>query len=199
MKTSSLNRFERRKKQTQGQLKQAVIELVQEKGYDNITIQDITDRADLARATFYLYYKNKEEIVWEAIRDEWDKLDQELNKGYAPDQSFDEYPGLLASFQQASAQRDFYKIVFGSNGSAALIRRMEAYLAAEVEREIKERHILGLFADLPPVLVAQFIIGASVRLMVWWLETPNSYSVEQMASMLYKMVHHVNPPGNNDT
>jgi len=193
MGTSALTRFERRKQRTRGQLKQAAIEMVREKGYDNITIQDITNRADLGRATFYLYYKDKEEIVWEAIRDEWDRVDRDLNKDYSPYQTFDEYPGLVASFQQAAAQRDLYKIMFGSSGSAALIRRMEAYLAAEVEREIKQRHILGLFSNLPPVLVAQFIIGAGVRLMVWWIETPNEYSVEKMASMLYEMIHHAKP------
>ncbi len=191
--TTPQNRFERRKQRTRSQLQRAAIELVLEKGYDNITIQNITDRADFGRATFYLYYKDKEEIVWKAIQEEWDRIDRELNKGYSPYQTFDEYPGLVAVFQQADAQRSFYKIVFGSSGSAALIRRMEAYLAAEVEREIKQRQILGVFSSLPPVLVSQFVIGACVRLFVWWIETPNKYNAKQMATMLYEMLHHTKP------
>jgi len=183
------NRFERRKQHTRQQLKQAGIALVLEKGYDALTIQDITDRADVARATFYLYYKDKEEIVWEAIQEQWDVVVRELRKHFSVYQVFDEYPGLIASFQLVAAQREFYKIVFGSRGSAALIRRKEAYLAAAIEHEIKHQKLQTSFSHLPPEIVAQFIIGAGVRLMVWWIETPNDYSVEQMASMIYAMLH----------
>ena len=187
------NRFERRKQRTREQLKQAAIELVLEKGYDNLTIQNIADRADLARATFYLYYKDKEEIVWAAIQDQWDTVVRELRKHYSLYQTFDEYPGIVATFQLAAAHRDFYKIVFGSAGSGALIRRKEMYLAAAIERDLEQQTLQAPFSHLPPELVAQFIIGAGVRLMVWWIETPNDYGVDQMASILYEMIHHAKP------
>src|SRR5690242_7433215 len=93
------NRFERRKQRTREQLKRAAIDLVLEKGYDSLTIQDITDRADVARATFYLYYKDKEEIVWAAIQDQWDTVVRELRQHYSLYQTFDEYPGIVATFQ----------------------------------------------------------------------------------------------------
>ena len=40
-----------------------------EKGYEAVTIQDITDRADLGRGTFYIHFKDKEEAIWSAIED----------------------------------------------------------------------------------------------------------------------------------
>src|SRR5262249_32435614 len=130
----------------------------------------------------------------EAIQAQWDSVVRELRKHYSLYQTFDEYPGLLATFQLVAAQRDFYKIVFGSKGSAALIRRKEAYLAAAVQHDLEQQKLQTPFAHLPPELVAKFIIGAGVRLMVWWIETPNDYSGEQMAATIYEMIHHTKPP-----
>ena len=68
MNTSPVNRFERRKQRTRDQLKQAAIGLILEKGYDAVQVQDITDRADLGRGTFYIHFADKEDVVWRAVR-----------------------------------------------------------------------------------------------------------------------------------
>ena len=50
-------------------LQQALVELMSEKSYSSITIQDITTRATLNRATFYLHYRDKGELL-QAVLDE---------------------------------------------------------------------------------------------------------------------------------
>ncbi|MCJ7529956.1 MAG: TetR/AcrR family transcriptional regulator, partial [Anaerolineales bacterium] len=62
MDTLSHTRHERRRLQTRKLLIQTTLQLVLEKGYDAISIQDITERADLGRGTFYLHFKDKEEV-----------------------------------------------------------------------------------------------------------------------------------------
>ena len=60
----SMNRAERRREQTLMQLRQAAMELIFEDGYANLTIRAITERADLGYGTFYLYFAEKDDIVW---------------------------------------------------------------------------------------------------------------------------------------
>ena len=59
--------LDRRGRRTRRQLKEALFALILEKGYDAVTIEDITGRADLGRTTFYLHYRDKEELLLEAI------------------------------------------------------------------------------------------------------------------------------------
>ena len=62
-----MNRHEKRRLRTRQKLQAATMELLLEKGYDTLTVQDITDRADLGRGTFYIHFTDKEEIVWSII------------------------------------------------------------------------------------------------------------------------------------
>lgn len=64
MNTEKPNRFQRRKQRTRNALKQAAMDLLLAYGYDNLTVQAITDRADFARGTFYVHFADKDDIVW---------------------------------------------------------------------------------------------------------------------------------------
>ena len=63
MNVSPLSRHERRRLQTRRLLMQTTLQLVLEKGFGGVSIQDITDRADLGRGTFYIHFKDKDEVV----------------------------------------------------------------------------------------------------------------------------------------
>ena len=58
---------DRRVRRTRHALENALISLILEKGYDAVTIEEITDRADLGRTTFYLHFRDKEELLMNAI------------------------------------------------------------------------------------------------------------------------------------
>lgn len=55
--------LDRRVRRTRRALQDSLTSLILEKGYDAVTVEDITDRADLGRTTFYLHYKDKEELL----------------------------------------------------------------------------------------------------------------------------------------
>src|SRR5258708_2647627 len=57
-----MTKTDRRVERTQELLQTALIELIGECGYDAITIQDIVDRANVGRTTFYLHYTSKDEL-----------------------------------------------------------------------------------------------------------------------------------------
>ena len=57
------NKTDRRIQRTRQALRKALLELNKEKGYDSISVEEITQRANLGRATFYLHYKDKEDLL----------------------------------------------------------------------------------------------------------------------------------------
>lgn len=63
-----MTKVDRRILKTQDALKKAVIELMSEKNFDDITIQDLSDRANVSRGTIYLHYMDKYEIIIHSFR-----------------------------------------------------------------------------------------------------------------------------------
>lgn len=194
MDTTPLNRQQRHRQRTLQQLQTAFIELILEKGYDAVTIQDITDRADLARATFYLHAKDKDDLLWTLIANmihtTEDEVARKTNGPIPPQAEYFYYQNIFNHIEQ---NRDVYRVILGSQGSSLISHRVHKYMASET---IKDMHRFGIYGDfhLPAEISAEIIIGSILSLAVWWLEKPNNYTVEQMAGMLYETLHHRKPP-----
>jgi AcrR family transcriptional regulator len=71
-------KIDRRKQRTRRMLRDALLALIVEKGYDDLSVQDITEKADLRRATFYLHYADKDELLATVLREIFDALVKEL-------------------------------------------------------------------------------------------------------------------------
>lgn len=186
-------RQERRKHFTQAKLKEATLELVLEKGYDAVTVKDIVDKADLGRGTFYLHFRDKEDVVWALIGDTLKAPPANRERRYRVGSYPPGYLGYLITFENADAHRELYRLMLGTKGSALLTNRATQGLVDQIEHSIRAG-MYGIGVDLPAQIQAQFVVGAMVRLMVWWLETSNEFSPEDMADMLYLLVHRVEVP-----
>jgi AcrR family transcriptional regulator len=190
------SRHERRRRQTRKQLIEAAVQLVLEKGYAAVTIQDITDRADLGRGTFYIHFKDKEEAVWSAIEDGLRATEEDAHRqfpGGMPPQP--EYYAYRNIFRHAEQNKDLYKVMLGGQGSGVMTARVQNHLAAELTRDLSNLPSdVFLEFHIPDVILAQVITGAVIQLVRWWLDTPNKYSVEDMAGLLYTALHHKPPP-----
>jgi AcrR family transcriptional regulator len=196
MNTSrQLSRHERRRLRTHNLVIQTTLQLVLEKGYESITIQDITDRADLGRGTFYIHFKDKEEVVWTAFQELFEELEREAHRQLDRNLPQVEYFGLLNIFRHADKNRDLYRVMFGGQGSAMLTARAQDFLAKVFLYDIRSApQPPEINFNLPEEIEAQLLTGVITRLLYWWLETENGYSAEQMAAMTYMALYRKQPP-----
>ncbi len=195
MNTPQLSRHERRRQQTRQLLIDTTVQLVLENGYEAITIQDITDHADLGRGTFYIHFKDKEDVLWTAIQSLIKEMEAQAHQQFQGDSSKQvEYYGLLNIFQHAEKNRDLYRAVLGGQGSAVLTERVQGLLADIFLYDIENRRRNPTF-EIPAEVIAQMMTGLITRLLSWWLGAGNVYSAEQMATMTYQMIYRKNPPG----
>jgi len=187
-----INRHERRKLQTRGKLKEATLSLVLKKGFDDVTIQDVVDRADLGRGTFYVHYRDLQDILWDIIQDG-------LQESFVIGQSRSKqgsypvgYLGYLITFETAAKHQDLYRVMLGGKGSALITQRVADYLADAIQKAIETKQFMQKL-DFPSAVTAQYVVGALMRMVLWWLEMPNDYTPQQMANMVYTLVHGVSP------
>ncbi len=183
-----LNRHERRKLRTRAKLKEATLSLVLEKGFDDVTIQDIVDRADLGRGTFYVHYRDLQDILWDIIQDGLQASMVEGEARSAESAYPPGYLGYLITFETAAKYKDLYRVMLGGKGSALITHRVADFLAAEIQQNIEDG-LLVQHPGYPPAISAQFAVGALMRLVIWWLETPNDYTPQQMGEMVYRLVN----------
>jgi AcrR family transcriptional regulator len=196
MNNPPLTRHQRHRLQTRKGLIQAAVELVLEKGYETVTVQDITDRADIGRGTFYIHFKDKEEVIWTAIQGLCLELEQAAHQQYKdniPDQR--EYYGLVYIFHQVDKNRDLFRVCFSARGPAALTERVGDLLANIILYDLQNQPALrDPNSDVPLEIIAQMMTGLITRMISWWLNTSNGYTTEQMAGMIYETLFHKKPP-----
>ncbi len=190
-----LTRHARRRMQTRQRLIQATLQLVLDKGFDAISIQDITDKADLGRGTFYIHFKDKEEVVWTAFEEMYQQLEQKAHSQLDRRTPQVEYFGLLNIFRHVQENRVLYRVMFGGQGSAALTVRVQDFLANTFLTDIRAApEPPEVNFNIPEEIEAQILTGVISRLIYWWLETPNRYTPEQMAAMTYEVLYRQLPP-----
>jgi len=198
MDSATLTRHERRRRETRRQLMRATLELVLEKGYGAVTVQDVTDRADLGRGTFYIHFKDKDEVLWTLFHELFAQLEAQAHARLDRGAPQVEYHGLLNIFEHAEQNRDLYRVLFGSQGSALLSSRAQDHLAEAFLSDIRQApRPPAVDFDLPQEFEAQLLTGIISRLLRWWLETPNRYSARQMATMTYQALYRKQPPSDS--
>jgi len=179
-------KIDRRILRTRRALKDAMLALVLEQGFDAVTIEQITHRADLGRTTFYLHYRDKEELLLESIRELIDDLVAHIRVSNSS-------PILLA-FQHAAENADLYRIILRGEGAYSAVERLRKTINQTIEELFKE--FLQARADVEPDLirssfplevVTNFLAGSLLGLLTWWLEERPPYTTEQMADMFRRL------------
>lgn len=179
---------DRRKPRTEQMLRNSFIDLILEKGYDAVTVQDITDRANLGRATFYLHYpKGKEELFLHILRETFDDL--KARSVPISKEQFREadLPTRLIPFQHVLENRDLYRAtLLSQQGTGAIANGIREYLALSMQERI-EPVLSKEKLPFPMEALTHYLAGAMISLMSWWLRQDSPYTAEQMADIFYQL------------
>ncbi|HRQ37578.1 MAG TPA: TetR/AcrR family transcriptional regulator [Chloroflexota bacterium] len=181
-----MEKVDRRVRRTRALLGQALRDLITAKPYETITIQDITDQADLNRATFYLHYASKEELLMDSLEQEFDNLvaQMESEKNGRP---FWEDPATVRLiFEYVAANADLFKVLLGSQGQGYVMYRIIHYIA-QVEMEELQSAFGAETLPIPHDILARHFAGALFALVSWWLEEGMPYSPTYMAETIQQL------------
>ena len=180
---------DRRIERTQQLLSQALMDLIIERGYDSISIQDIADRANVSRTTFYLHYKDKDELLFASMTQIYDQLVGSHEGSGMPievtPEDFETLDCKAGDFQHVADYADFYRAMISKHGSVVFIVNVLSYLTEIMQPTLQARLNDGREPKIPLDFIAAFFAGAEVGVMKWWLENDMKYSPEDMARMQF--------------
>lgn len=176
----TLKPVDRRVRKTRTLLQHTMQELILEKGYDAITVQNILDRADVARATFYAHFRDKGDLLlsgFEILHAEMDEA-MAAKRGGPPSLS----DIALSIFRHAQDNRRGFQAMMGGASGEIVIRAARGYLAGHVRDEIGPR---ATRIQNPAIVdaIVDFEAGALVSLITWWLDTESTLSADEMQAL----------------
>jgi len=165
---------DRRIQRTRQSLRNALLELIKEKGYDAVSTEEITERANVGRATFYLHYKDKEDLLLDEFREMANEKVQVLSEipFSAWLQSRDD-PPLLIVFEHIYDNSELYYILVKSERSGRIIERIRKISTEAIIQFVEakaETDPIPFHFKVPIEFFAAFFSGALLSTVDWWLE-----------------------------
>jgi AcrR family transcriptional regulator len=155
-----------RARRTRDQLAWALIALMHEKAYDEISVQDIAERADVGRSTFYAHFQDKDEmfvrhnVVFGRAMGErlaWD----ENTKSWG-------FP-IRHIFDHVRHMRPVYESLVRCRKLDLLLRVWQLNMAEVFEQRIAAARN-GTAGTIPAAILAQHFAATIVMLLLWWVD-----------------------------
>src|SRR6266481_2898212 len=166
------NAIDRRSLRTKAMLQHALNSLIHKKDYEAITIKDICDAANVGRSTFYAHYTSKDDLKrrgFEKLRKEL--LDRQREAQAAPGDIKDRSLGFsLTMFEHAHDHVDHYRALVGGRGGTVSLGQIRQILSDLVRDELAATMDKNSADVVPRELVVQYVVGAFMAVMTWWLD-----------------------------
>lgn len=185
-----MNKTDRRTNRTRRQLRQALLALILEKGYDSVTIEEITRQADLGRTTFYLHYKDKEELLLESIDTIADDLKAQIGLvegGSLADPAVVPLglnPGgaIELVFRHSAENATLYRVILNGGAASKALSRLQD-IVSEAAQMFFMRRMQPVVRppEFPPGVILHYFSSALLGLVNWWLQADMPYPPEVMA------------------
>lgn len=175
---------DRRIQKTRKSLRDALHSLVLDRGYDDLSIQDITDKANLGRATFYLHYREKDELLEDLLRE----FSQNFAQRHGSKINFSDRKVVQSMFEYAEDYYDFYRIMAIGKGGVIGMRKLQAIIRETYAQYLDtiESSSAGKFT-VPRAFLDNFMASSLMSTIFLWLDQDMPYSPAEMADMYLKL------------
>jgi AcrR family transcriptional regulator len=184
------NVMDRRVQKTRKLLQDALVDLVSEKGLESVTIQDILDRANVGRSTFYTHFQDKYELLHSCF-EELGKLFEHSGswsiEGLKNPEVSNYSNFILSIFQLVGRNQRLFKALMGSQGIAIFNPPIYDHLFTFMYQSLKPVKSGEKQASLQTEIAAHYLVSAFIGLLRWWVEKDMPCSAEEMGK-LFKQI-----------
>lgn len=171
---------DRRSLRTRQLLSDALVSLLLQQRYDTITVQDIIDRANVGRSTFYKHFYDKDDLLVSNLEALLERLSATINLDDAPHSTL--LPSRLL-FEHVGDYRALYQALVRAKRIDMMIEAGQRSVARNIERRLKQQDVA-----VPIAALAHYVSGSFFALLRWWLDHDAPYTAAQMEDMFQALV-----------
>ena len=162
--------LDRRAARTRRNLRIALFELIAERNYDELTIQDILDRADTGRSTFYAHFRNKDELLIG---------DMPQRVALSAPEAGRVLPRVTPFLEHLAENYDLFRALAGTSGMPLALDRVRRALLADWEARLADHGLEPLRARAQAV----FLAGGFLELVRFWLDASMPISAQELGDL----------------
>jgi AcrR family transcriptional regulator len=182
-----MKQLDRRVRRTKKSLEAALIALALEKEYDEITIQEITDRADIGYRTFFRHYADKDDLLKVVLKSTMMELRElmtppPLESFIDPNFKASDLPNSAILFRHAQENSNLYRVLLFSDRT--LIQPIKAFAIQEFMANYSQL----LETEIPFDIIANHMVSAMIALLRWWLDNDMSVTPEIMGEYSFRLI-----------
>jgi len=184
---------DRRIVRTRKLLRKALLELIEEKGMERVTVSDLTQRAEINRGTFYLHYRDAADLLEQIKREIFEGLKVEMAKinplelaAYAEKDLA--YPPTQLVLHYLKQNADFFRVIFGPNGDVGFPLQIKAFMTEHLYDNIFADIPADRSAPVPRDYLIAYMTSANLGLLMHWIQDGMRLSVEHMSMIITRIV-----------
>ncbi|MDG0810346.1 TetR/AcrR family transcriptional regulator [Cohnella rhizosphaerae] len=180
-----MSKVDRRTIKTREAIYQALIELMSEKDFDTITVNDISNRANIHRGTVYLHYSDKYDLLDRAIKDHLSNMLKFCVLSRLPDEELDFDQSLLSMFLYFEEHFSFYFTVITNKGISCFKEQFIQIIKNGIMERLK---VSRNYEEGNKEVAVQFMLSAYVGVVEWWIKNKMPLSPQNVAEQLWDML-----------
>lgn len=180
---------DRRIGRTRKLMHEALMSLIIEKGYEAVTVQDILDRADVGRSTFYAHYRDKEALLlsgFDHLRTLFEQQQRALLAARAGEKEV-EFNFILELFRHIEQHHQLYKAIVGKQSGEMVLKYFHQYLFKLLNEPLSAFMKNKKGATAPADVTVHWLVSSLLALMTWWLDNKMPYPAEKMEELFRRL------------
>jgi AcrR family transcriptional regulator len=175
---------DRRSQRTYHLVSAAFTELLLEKPYDAILVQDILDRAGIGRTTFYAHYFDKEDVLDSITEQMLSMFTHQIAHAPARQRVV---PSLELFEHIHQSPHPHFRALMRGHASERLWEALQTALCRAIEPALSTLCVEKRSPPIPLPVVSEYLAGAFITLLKWWLSADMPYPPEQMESLFQQL------------
>lgn len=186
-------KLDRRTEKTRQSLLLALSDLMQEKKYSNITIQEIIDRANVGRSTFYAHFETKDELLSSCMENIFEMLNHHITDHVEHHGNQIRLIPVTELFEHVRENSRLLKGLMSAESMDLLLRKVQSYWNKKIEK-----YLIAQLSDrkepkVPLDILTNHITCTMIELLKWWINSNMPYTPQQMdqyfQSLIYPCIH----------
>lgn len=178
---------DRRIRRTRERLGRALVELIQEKPVNDVTVQEVLDRASVGRSTFYLHFRDKNDLLLSQLEEFLEAMSTTLS--LRKEDSHRVLPVTEMFAHIGNNQNKIYRALAESGGLADFFDLAQGYFSRGIEqRLLQSSHRLPNLPRHELAARAVAFAGSLVSLLRWWLDRGSKESPSAMDQLFHRIV-----------
>lgn len=176
---------DRRTRRTRQLLRSALLSLLKEKRYQEISVQDIIERADVARSTFYMHYVDKDDLLTGSHGVFAENLGQQLTS-HAGTNNVSVFSSRVWLYH-IQAQVPILKLIAKDSAMDLAMKTLRGIIHRSVEASM-QAHSQIENSSVPLSVIVDYLTDTLMTLIQWWFRDGMKYTPEQMDEMFQQLV-----------